>query len=161
MPTSRLETVLAAFKTQLATINSVAPGSTVTVARSLDDAIAQGSLPTVVMTKGALLKNDGAVGGEITGQDRYLINIAVWCYEGAATDELLDAALSDIYARVVKTMLANVTLSGAAEYLREAPNAADAPEWDHERGRRPNAALTVFFETEFITKQGDPFSLPS
>ena len=157
MSLSRREIILAAFKTQLDKINTLTAGATVTTARNVDDAVA--APPAVVMVDGGMEKNSGTVGGEIFGEDRYLLRISVYGYASNVTDAGLGADISDLHARIVKTRLADVTLGGVAEYMRE--SAMDDPEWDHERGRRPNAAVMVHFETEFITKQGDPYSLPS
>lgn len=157
---SRRETVLQAFKTQLAVINSAGAGTTVTIARNVDDALdAATKLPAVIMVDLGMEKNGADVGGEITGQDRYMLRVGVYGYVSNATDEGLGGDISDLQARIVKAMLADTTLAGAAEYLREA--AMDDPDYDHVDGHRPNAAFITHFEVEFVTKQGDPFSLPS
>lgn len=158
MPTSRRELVLQAFKTQLSLINTVTTGPAVTVARNVDDAIT--APPAVVMVDGGMTKNAGEVGGEITGQDRYLLRVGVYGYVSNATDEGLGGDISDLNARIARTMLADVSLGGTAGFMREATDAMDDPDYDHERGRRPNAAFMSHFEIEFITRQGDPFELP-
>ena len=55
-------------------------------------------------------------------------------------------------------ILADPTLAGAAQYTREASSSLDDPDWDSDRGRRPNAAFAVNFEVEFVTRNGDPYN---
>lgn len=157
MTTSRHELVASGFLTQMGLVNTqvAGGGGTVTLARNVDDAIKVDR--ALVMVDGGYEKNPESL-GEVMGQDRYLRRFAVFGYCRAATDALLAAAINDLNARLVKAILTDPTLGGVAEYTWE--RSQDNPDWDDEKGRRPNASFTVHFETEYVTKQGDPFSLP-
>jgi hypothetical protein len=154
VPISRREAALAAFKTQLETLNT--PTQVATVARNVRDAVT--APPAVVMVDGGERKNED---GESFLEDRYTLRVSVYGYVQAATDEQLGGEISELRAKIVAAVLADPFLAGAAEYVREAPDAMDNPDYDEERGRKPSAAMMVNFEVEYTTAKGNPYAGPS
>lgn len=141
------EVVLAAFNAALQSTAGVVP------ARNLDDPVA--AFPAVRVFDGAMSLDDSYF-----GEDRYTLEIRVEAYASAATDEALSAALSQLHAAIVVAAMADVTLGGVAEFLRQAPQACESPQWISDPGKRPAAMLAIAFECEFVTATGDPLTAP-
>lgn len=144
------ETVLAAFKTQLA--SNI--GGSEQVFRNRKDAIT--SAPALVVEDGGQDRDDSN-----SAEDRYRLRVRVWAYVEAGDGEDgedVGGDISDLHARIVKAITTDATLGGAAEYVTEA-NMED-PEWDPEAGSRDNATFVVGFTVEFTTKVGDPTQRP-
>lgn len=151
MTLSIREQVLQAFYLRLQAVTGV------TILRNSGDQV--DVAPTAIMVDGGQERHTGAGGdGEVFGQDTYTLRVRVFGYVDAATDEALGGAISDLYAKIVAAILADPTLAGAAQYTREASSSLDDPDWDSDRGRRPNAAFAVNFEVEFVTRNGDPYN---
>lgn len=142
MPTAVREQILAAAATRLATLTGVA------VERNRTAAV--GAFPALVLRDGGMTPDD-----QTLGLTRYRLRFQVEGWVEAATDALLGPALSDLQARVVAALLADVTLGGLAVDLAEGETAD--PEIDRGEGRRPLAAFATDFTVEFFTREGDPY----
>ena len=147
------ETVLAAFKTQLATALAAAPA--ISVFRNRKDAIT--SAPAVVIEDGGMAPDTSNI-----AEDRYRMRVRVWAYveAGASEDgEDVGGDISELHGRIVKAITSDRSLGGVAEDVE--PLDMDDPEWDLETGTRDNAAFAVGFTVEFTTKAGDPTVVPA
>lgn len=143
------ETVLAAFKTQLAANVGGVP-----VFRNRKDAITDP--PALVIEDGGQTRDDSN-----SAEDRYKLRVRVWAYLEAADGqdgENVGAAISEMHATIVKAITADATLGGACEFVTEAD--MEDPDWDPDPGTRDNASFAVNFTIDFVTRTGDPTQAP-
>lgn len=147
MTDSIRELILAAFFTKISGVSGV------TAYRNRDTGVPEDSLPAVVQRDGGMTRDYDGI-----NELRVSVGIDVECYVDAATDALLGAAMSDLYARVTQAALSDRTLGGLAIDVIEADEMMSDPVIDYGSTDKPNAAFTLFFVVSFSVNPGDPYS---
>jgi hypothetical protein len=150
MPTSRIETAIAAVETALGTVSAIVG---LTVERARDHAVTPGEAPILMVY----------ADGDRTERER-VVGLGIWSapvrVEGvvkASTIAGLGPALNDLYGRALEALEADRTLGGAAVRFRET-NLSTAV--DRERGHRPMMTFDLALEVDVDAAEGDPFSAP-
>lgn len=155
MPLTIRERALEAFKAALEN-----NGGAFAVKRNGGDTLATANAPAVDIVDGGQTRHVAGGGdGEIFGQDTYTMRARCFGYVRSADGDALGAAISALYGQLVKAALADPTLGGVADYVREAVESLDDPEMNHD-GNRPHANVVVHFEIDYVTKSGDPTAAP-
>ena len=111
MPTSRLETAIAAVKTTLDGINTI---TGLSVERSRDHAVTPADCPLLVIHPGVREQRT-----RVSGLGVWVVPVVIEGWVKASADSGLGPASNDLYGRAVEALEADKTLGGAAFDLRE------------------------------------------
>ena len=91
---------------------------------------------------------------EFAARDDVALQVTVTACRLALAADDVGAAASQLHADIVAAALADVTLGGAADHVRQI--GMDDPEQSFVKGRRSDVLVAVNFLIEFQTQPGDP-----
>lgn len=118
--------------------------------RARQRAVDDGQRPAVVVVSAA----DDRPDVEGTGQDEYRMGVLVHGFVSAAAGASIEAAVNELYARIVRAALADPQLGGLADNLRHRGMNHDLTA----QGGARTAEIIVEFEVDYATVEGDPFT---
>ncbi len=93
---------------------------------------------------------------EASGQDEYRMTVEVWGYAQARSNESVETALNDLYARVVRALAVDPHLGGLADDVRFQRFSHDLVAL----GSARTADFVAEYAVEYATAEGDPYQRP-
>lgn len=150
------ERIITTIKAALVSAAATFPGGAATVFRAPRTAIEEETAPAVYLFAGGMRNTEGA-----TGAERRAMGIDLEIMVSAASDELLDTAISEAHAWAASTMLAlieSAAFTGWADDIREIE--MSDPEPLGEASAAPTAVFGISFEVFFETAELDPSTRP-
>lgn len=141
------ERIIAALETKYSQISTIAG---LIVERNRDTPVQE--FPTLVIIDG-----QQSPSYDDTGITRYDMEVFVEGYVRAASNDL-GTANNALYGAVLKKTMEDITLGGLCFDIRERDM---LPDINRNEGEKPEAGFSLLLSVSYLTKEGDPFSLPS